>query len=208
MDRPYILGVAGASGSGKTTLAKELQKALRYNDISCTVFSLDNYYRDQTDLAREERVRTNYDDPGAVDLSLAREHLLVLSAGNTIERPNYDFKEHNRAKNTTTVEPTLVIVLEGLFALQKQLCDCYDFSIFLSTDFEICLKRRRKRDVHERGRSPESVERQLQTTVIPGYWAFVYPSRKNAAYSFEWDGAMSDKVDELTAKIVKELVTG
>ena len=62
----------------------------------------DMYYKDQSNLSMEERVKTNYDHPMAFDNDLLVEHLQKLIKGKSIEKPRYDFTVHNRAKDTTT----------------------------------------------------------------------------------------------------------
>ena len=46
-----------------------------------TVISYDNYYRCQDHLSFEERVKTNYDCPDALETPLLIEHLSALRDG-------------------------------------------------------------------------------------------------------------------------------
>ena len=68
----------------------------------------------------EERVKTNYDHPMAFDNDLLVEHLQKLIKGEAIEKPRYDFTIHNRAKDTTTVEPREIIIVEGILILEDE----------------------------------------------------------------------------------------
>ncbi len=62
-----------------------------------------------------------------------------------------------------TVEPKKVIILEGILLLtDARLRDELNFSIFVDTPLDICLMRRIKRDVNERGRSMDSVMAQIK----------------------------------------------
>ena len=109
--RPLIIAIAGGSASGKTTVVKEIVERLKSVDI--TVICHDDYYKDQSHLTMEERIKTNYDHPSSLDNELFVEHLHLLMEGKSIEKPIYDFVSHNRKKETVTIKPTKVIFIEG-----------------------------------------------------------------------------------------------
>ena len=167
-----MLAVAGASGSGKTTLAAELARTL-----GGLHFSLDTYYRDLSHLPVAERALQNFDDPAMIEVPLLTAHLEALSRGETIERPLYSFAEYIRIPGQTeTIRPESVVVVEGLFTLYfPQLRPLYQLSVFVDAADDICFERRLKRDMEERGRSPESVRQQYDATVRPCGLAFVRP---------------------------------
>ena len=112
--RPLIIAIAGGSASGKTTVVKEIVERLKSVDI--TVICHDDYYKDQTHLTMEERVKTNYDHPSSLDNELFVEHLHKLLNGESIEKPIYDFVTHNRKKETLSLKPTKVIFIEGILS--------------------------------------------------------------------------------------------
>ena len=60
-----IIGIAGASASGKSLIASTIYRELceQLGDAQIGVISEDCYYKDQSHLAMEERVKTNYDHP-------------------------------------------------------------------------------------------------------------------------------------------------
>ena len=59
-------------------------------------------------------------------------------------------------------------------------CVTSSTSIFVDTPLDICLMRRIKRDVNERGRSMDSVMAQYQKTVRPMFLQFIEPSKQYA----------------------------
>ena len=87
MKSPMLIGIAGGTGSGKSTFAEGLKK-LFPDDI--TIISYDNYYKPQDHITYEERVKTNYDCPDALDTDLLVKHLRQLCEGESIDMPNYD----------------------------------------------------------------------------------------------------------------------
>lgn len=130
----------------------------------------------------EERSRLNYDHPNAFDTDLMIEHLKALRNGQSVECPIYDYTIHNRSKNTMTINPGKVIIVEGILIFENQdLCDQMDIRIFVDTDADLRIIRRIRRDVLERARSLDSVIDQYLNTVKPMHEQFVEPSKKNAS---------------------------
>lgn len=179
MGKVLVIGIAGGSGSGKTTLTNRIVSQF-IEDV--TVINHDNYYKAHDEMEYEERSRLNYDHPNAFDTDLMIEHLKELKSGNSVECPIYDYTIHNRSKNTMTINPGKVIIVEGILIFENQaLCDQMDIRIFVDTDADLRIIRRIRRDVLERARSLDSVIDQYLNTVKPMHEQFVEPSKKNAS---------------------------
>ena len=172
-----VIAVAGCSGSGKTTLAEELARVL-----GGIHFPLDNYSRDLSHLDPAERARINFDDPATIESSLLAEQVAALARGEAIERPHYDFATHTRVVGCTeTVEPRPFVIVEGIFALcYAELLPIYNLRVYVDAPDGLCFERRLKRDVMDRGRTPESVREQYEATVRPSADEWVKPSMANA----------------------------
>ncbi len=178
MDNVLVIGIAGGSGSGKTTLMKNL---IGKFEGYVAVLSHDNYYKRHDDLTFEERCQLNYDEPDALDTSLMVYQLDQLRHGQAIDCPVYDFSSHNRSNETVRIEPSRVIIVEGIMIFENEaLRNLMDIRIFVDTDADIRLCRRIKRDVNKRGRSLKSVLQQYQSTVKPMHEKYVEPSKKHA----------------------------
>ncbi len=191
---PVVLGVAGCSGSGKTTLARELARTL-----GGFHFPLDNYYRDLSHLPMAERARQNFDDPAIIESSLLAAQVAGLAQGRPIERPLYDFSTHCRIHGQTeTVHPGAYLLVEGLFALYyPELLPLYQLRVYVDTPDDVCFERRLKRDIEERGRTPESVRRQYEATVRPSSIAFVRPSAVHADLTVDGTDALDWKLEQV-----------
>ena len=178
MENILVIGIAGGSGSGKTTLMNNIVSRFT-EDI--TVLSHDSYYRRHDDMTYEERCQLNYDEPAALETELMVRHLDCLRNGEAIDCPVYDFTVHNRSDATQRIEPSRIIIVEGILIFENEaLRNLMDIRIFVDTDADIRLCRRVKRDVNKRGRSLESVLQQYQQTVKPMYEKYVEPSKKYA----------------------------
>ena len=77
--------ITGGTGSGKSTIADALYSNFSKDCIA--MIQQDMYYKDQSHLSMEERVKTNYDHPMAFDNDLLVEHLKALINGKSIEKP-------------------------------------------------------------------------------------------------------------------------
>jgi len=195
---PVVLGIAGCSGSGKTTLAIELAR-----ELSGTHFPLDHYYRDLAHLPLAERFRQNFDDPELMEVPLLASQVAGLTRGHAIERPLYDFTTHTRVPGRTqTVAPGPYLLVEGLFALYyPALLPLYHLRVYIDAPDGLCYERRLKRDVEQRGRTPESVRRQYEATVRPSSIAYVRPSAQNADLTIDGTGALDWKVERVISEL-------
>ena len=177
--KPILIVIAGGSASGKTTVVNKIINEL--NSKNVTVIKHDDYYKDLSHLPIEERAKVNFDHPNSLDSNLFVSQLKALLDGKSIEKPTYDFVCHNRSKVTETINPTKVIVTEGILVLEdERVRDLADIKIFVESDDDIRFIRRLVRDTKERGRSIDSVINQYLNTVKPMYYAFVKPTKRYA----------------------------
>ncbi len=177
--KTILVGIAGASASGKSLLAETLVEELQSEHLC--VISEDSYYKDQSHLSMDERVRTNYDHPESMDHDLMLEQMIQLKNGEEIELPLYDYTQHNRREETRKVNPARVVVYEGILLFTNPaIREAFDLRFFMDTPLDICLIRRMKRDILNRGRDVDSVIKQYLETVRPMYMQFIEPSRQHA----------------------------
>ncbi|NNM60363.1 MAG: uridine kinase [Legionellales bacterium] len=196
--------ISGGSGSGKSTLAENIAKEIteKYGSKQIVVISGDSYYKDQTDKTPEERVKNNYDRLDAFDLKLQYQQMTDLKNGNAIQVPIYDFVEHNRSPETTTIEPHQIVIWEGIMLLaDDNLRDLFDLKLFVNTDLDICLIRRTLRDIKKRGRTVEDVFEQWEKTVRPGFIKYIEPSQKYADIIVPNGGENRLAIDMIKSKI-------
>ena len=178
-NRPIIIGVTGGSGGGKTSVSRAI--LANFPNEKIAMIEHDSYYKDQSHLTFEERIKTNYDHPFAFDTDLMIAQINELLAGRPVDIPTYDYAEHTRSSKTYRQEPQDVFIVEGILVLEdKRLRDLMDIKIFVDTDADVRLIRRIRRDVAKRGRSLDSVLGQYLATVKPMHEQFVEPSKKNA----------------------------
>lgn len=201
MNKPVIIVVAGGSSSGKTTVVNKIIENFGCERVE--VIRHDDYYKDQSDLSMEERRLTNYDHPLSLDNDLFFEHITKLISNQSIEKPIYDFVELNRSKETETIYPAKIIILEGILVLEdERIRNLSDIKIYVEADEDIRLIRRIKRDTKERGRTLENILSQYLLTVKPMHHAFVKPTKRYADIIIPNDYSHDVAVDLLKAKIM------
>lgn len=197
---PIIIGVAGGTGSGKTTVAKAILDRVGHSRIAH--IQHDSYYRNLDHLPPAERARINYDHPDSLETDLLIEHLKMLRQWQPVQVPIYDFTTHSRTNRTMLVEPSRVILVDGiLIFVEKALREMFDIRIFVDTDADIRFIRRLERDIAERGRSMRSVIDQYLNTVRPMHLEFVEPSKRYADIIIPEGGHNTVALDMVVARI-------
>ena len=112
MKKPILIGITGGTGSGKTTVAEAIHSAFEGNSI--TMIMQDSYYKDQSHITFEERLKTNYDHPHSIDMDHLIRDLKSLMSGKSVDMPVYDFAEHTRKSETIHIVPTDIIIVEDI----------------------------------------------------------------------------------------------
>jgi uridine kinase len=195
-----IMGISGGTGSGKTTVAQKIISSVGHDNV--VYLQQDSYYRNLGDMPLDLKHRVNYDHPDAFDTDLLINHLEALRAGEGIEQPIYDYPSHSRRAETFHVEPRPVIIVEGILVfVNSEMRGLMNLKIFVDTDPDIRFIRRLDRDVHERGRTLESVISQYTTTVRPMHLQFVEPSKRYADIIIPEGGFNDVGIDLITGKI-------
>ncbi|CEG27967.1 uridine kinase [Bacillus sp. B-jedd] len=198
--KPVVIGVAGGSGSGKTSVTKAIFESFKGHSI--LMIEQDYYYKDQSGLPFEDRLKTNYDHPLAFDNDLLIDHLQKLLRREPVEKPVYDYALHTRSKEVIHVEPKDVIILEGILILEdERLRNLMDIKLFVDTDADIRILRRLQRDIRDRGRTVESVIDQYVNVVRPMHNQFIEPTKRYADVIIPEGGHNYVAIDLMVTKI-------
>ncbi len=201
-----MIGLAGGTGSGKTTIAQRIAAGLAAEHVA--LVEHDSYYHDLSHLSDEQRSVVNFDHPDALDTDLLVEHLTCLRSGQPVDMPRYDFGRHVRRRETRTLTPCPLVLVEGILVLaDARLRALFDLKIFVDTDADLRLLRRLQRDVEERGRSFDSVREQYFSSVRPMHLAHVEPSKRWADVIVPEGGENHAAVELIVGK-VRSVVSG
>jgi uridine kinase len=199
MSEIKIIAITGGSGSGKTTASRLLQTLL--GEKNCVIISQDNYYKDQSKNFKGDG-SINFDEPNAIDFRLLADQLEKLLNGLQVQAPLYDFVTHSRKSETTLIPQKKYIIVDGTHILYEDYVrKFFNYSLFLDIPENIRFERRLKRDVEERGRTPEGVHLQFYSLVKPMHELYVQPFTKFANYVAKDDNDVKRFMEEISSQI-------
>ena len=176
----FIIGIAGGTGSGKTTVVKKIVEEIPNARVS--VIPQDSYYKAaEPGVPLEVLQQKNFDHPDAFDWDLLFQQVNDLRNGKSIEQPTYSFLKCDRLPETVHVEPTNVVIIEGIMALyRKELRDLMDLKIFVDADPDERIIRVIERDVIERGKTARDVMTKYRRVLKPMHRQFIEPTKEYA----------------------------
>jgi uridine kinase len=200
--KPFVVGICGGSGAGKTTLLRRLSES--FGGITPSVFSMDNYYHPIEKQALDQNGKVNFDLPGALDQDKLEADLHQLVSGNPIEVKEYFFNAPPNKNVLLTIQPSAVIIVEGLFLFHYQkVFDTLDFSIFVDVDHETQLDRRIYRDQETRGYKRSEIIYQWDHHVLPCYQNYIEPYKEQAHFIFRNDHRADEDFGHLFISLSK-----
>ena len=195
-----IIGIAGGSGSGKSTVVNKIAASLPAESVA--IISQDAYYKDKGHLSQEEKLKINFDHPSAIEFNLLIKHLDLLKTGQAIEMPVYSYVSCARSKETITILPKRVIIVEGILILNSpRLRDRMDIKIFVDADSDERLIRIVRRDIVERNRTYIQVLDHYEQYVKPMHMQFIEPTKRYADIIVPQGGENQIAIDILTSRV-------
>lgn len=195
-----IVGVSGGSGSGKTTFCKKVCEILGENNA--TLIYQDSYYFDQSDKFDFDGGRVNFDHPNSIEFSLLKKHLEELKINKSVQVPHYEFSTHKRTFFKDYISPKEIIFVDGILIFHPiDLKNVFDLKVFFDTKEEVRYLRRLERDVKERGRSPEGVNKQFLSQVKPMHDLFVDPCKLNSDLIYDGEQSIENIVRDFLSRL-------
>ena len=199
-----IIGIAGGTGWGKTTVVRKIIQSLPEGEV--TVIPQDSYYRDNSNLPLEERLKLNFDEPAAIEFELLVNQLKDLKAGKPVEQPIYSYLTCTRSKETIPIQPRDVIIVEGILILcDEELRNMMDMKVFVDADADDRLIRVINRDIIERGRTVEMVIDRYEKVLKPMHLQHIEPTKRYADLIIPQGGNNLVAIDILTNFIAHKL---
>jgi len=199
-----IVGIAGGTGCGKTTVVKRIIECLPSGEV--VVIPQDSYYKDSSHLPLEQRQEINFDHPASIEFELLVDHIAKLKEGTQIHQPIYSYLTCTRAKETITIIPKGVVIVEGILIFTNpELRSLMDIKVYVDADADDRLARVISRDIVERGRSVNKVLERYEKTVKPMHLQFIEPTKRYADIIVPQGGNNSVAINILTSIIEKNL---
>jgi len=200
---PIVL-LSGPSGSGKTTTAMKIQQALERRGVKAHTISMDNYFKtlDPKTAPKTEDGTIDLESPLCMDMDLLHTHFSMLSAGQTVVVPKFEFARQMRNDDAGTplhLGKNEVAIFEGIHALNDECAGRFPQAacLYISARSDILdgedlvfkrtwmrLSRRAVRDYNFRGTSvPETLK--MWANVRRGEKLYISPYKHRAHYMFD-----------------------
>ena len=200
---PIVL-LAGPSGSGKTTTASKISSALEKHGIKSNYISMDDYFTGVEEGVTPKTPEGDFDleSPLCLDTDMLNSHFSLLSAGEEVAVPAYDFtlqKRSDRISKTIRLGKDEVAVFEGIHALNPMFTQIHPeaFKLYISARSDVIfhdaivfkrtwfrLTRRLVRDYNFRGASPEYTMN-MWANVRRGEILYISPYKNTADFQFD-----------------------
>ncbi len=189
--------IAGPSSSGKTTFSKHIAESLESAGVKVTMLSMDDYFVDRNMTPMLLNGKPDYEHIAAVDIELMHKNIKSLQNGETVEIPQFDFKNGVRAAIGKTISNAKdsILIIEGIHALNPQTSQILDSSkllkIFINAEptfgepeiGDSRLLRRIVRDQIQRGHSGFNTL-DMWESVRAGENQWILPFRNSAEIKF------------------------
>jgi uridine kinase len=202
MNQARIIGISGGSGSGKTTIVKKIAEI----ESDFIFLPQDSYYKSAEFISNRNITAFNFDHPEAFDSDLLFRHLSALKKCKPVDMPQYDFVHHKRLSTSVQLEPKKLIIFEGIMIFfEKRIRDLIDLKIYVDTPDDIRFIRRLQRDIHERGRTVDSVVKQYTEAVRPGHYEFIEPTKTFADLIIP-EGGYNEKALNVLISFIREII--
>jgi len=135
---PIVL-LSGPSGSGKTTTAMKIADELALQGVHSHSVGLDNYFKtiDPKTAPHTPEGDLDLESPKCLDMDLLNEHFTMLSNGERVFVPKYEFSRQMRKQDpgkSLFLEKDEVAIFEGIHALNDDITDVHPeaFKLYIS----------------------------------------------------------------------------
>lgn len=127
----------------------------------------------------------NFDHPTSMDLERLKNDVLALKNGKPINSPLYDMFISEPKSEFRHIEPSRLILIEGIAANLPVLRDISDLSVCVSAQLETRLARCIKRDQSRNGRDEAAEREHFLRYVEPSYREYYEHSDKQCDFTLE-----------------------
>ena len=202
--RSPIVLLSGPSGSGKTTTAMKISEALERRGIRSHYVGMDDYFNTISPETTPRTLEGDYDleSPLCLDMELMNEHFTLLSRGERIYVPKYDFTHKMRASEpskTLKLGADEIVIFEGIHALNDMITEQHPeaFKLYISARSDVefqgrivfkrtwfRLVRRMVRDFNFRGSSAAETMG-MWANVRRGEKKYISPYKDKADFQFD-----------------------
>ena len=216
-ESPIIL-LSGPSGAGKTTTAMKISEELERRGVRCHYVAMDDYFKtvDPATTPRTPEGDLDLESPLCLDMDLLNEHFTMLSRGERIYVPKYEFSRRMRIQEPSKsikLKADEMVVFEGIHALNDMITVRHPeaFKLYISARSDVFfngsrvyrrtwfrLVRRMVRDYKFRGSDPAETMA-MWGNVRRGEINYISPFKDKASFRFDTAHAYEPALFNATA---------
>ena len=169
---PIVL-LSGPSGSGKTTTSMKIAEELNRRGVGTHYVAMDDYFKTiDENTPRTPEGQLDLESPLCMDMELLNRHFTMLSQGERVYVPKYEFSRRMRVQEPSKsikLKQDEVVIFEGIHALNSTITQVHPeaFKLYISARSDVLfegkvvfkrtwfrLVRRMVRDYKFRGSDP------------------------------------------------------
>ena len=204
MEKSPIVLLSGPSGSGKTTTALKICEVLEQRGVRTHSISMDNYFKSVSPETTPRTPEGKYDleSPLCMDMELLNRHFTMLSRGERVFVPKYEFSRRMRVQEPSKsikLKKDEVVIFEGIHALNGMITQVHPeaFKLYISARSDVLfegkvvfkrtwfrLVRRMVRDYKFRGSDPAETMG-MWANVRRGEKLYISPYKDTADFQFD-----------------------
>ena len=203
LERSPIVLLSGPSGSGKTTTSMKIAEELNRRGINTHYVAMDDYFKTiDENSPRTADGQLDLESPLCVDMELLNRHFDMLSRGERVFIPKYEFSRRMRVQEPSKsikLKGDEIVIFEGIHALNNMITDVHPeaFKLYISARSDVefqgqivfkrtwfRLVRRMVRDYNFRG-SDASETMSMWANVRRGEKLYISPFKDKADFQFD-----------------------
>ena len=202
-DKSPIVLLSGPSGSSKTTTSMKIAEELNRRGIGTHYIGMDDYFKTiDENSPRTTEGELDLESPLCLDMELMNRHFDMLSKGERIYVPKYEFARRMRSltpSKSIQLRKDEVVIVEGIHALNDMITSAHPeaFKLYVSARSDVLfgdrvvfkrtwfrLVRRMVRDYNFRGSSAAETM-SMWANVRRGEKLYISPYKNKADYQFD-----------------------
>ena len=199
---PIVL-LSGPSGSGKTTTSMKIAEELNRRGVGTHYVAMDDYFKTiDENTPRTPEGQLDLESPLCMDMELLNRHFTMLSRGERVFVPKYEFSRRMRVQEPSKsikLKKDEVVIFEGIHALNSMITQVHPeaFKLYISARSDVLfegkvvfkrtwfrLVRRMVRDYKFRGSDPAETMG-MWANVRRGEKLYISPYKENANLMFD-----------------------
>lgn len=185
-----FVAICGWADTGKTTLARKLCSLLNIHSVPSDFITTDSFM-----LERAERNRSGISgyNPGSIREDALAEAMDILYKKHSYTYFHYDNRTGRNSDIHRTIQPSRVIIIEGIHAFNESIREQMHLKIFIDSTPDILKALRFNANIHKRGFCESEAKLRIDSE-LGEFIRFVLPLKESADMIINVDCSYNYKI--------------